>query len=789
MLLAVLFFLLLVPSTTQRVYAQSQGDVTLTAQLGFDGSCKLNTWIPIRVKVENKGADFNARVQVSYQNDKAGQSAYAIDLSLPTNSRKEMFLYLYPDGYLGKLSVDVLSGDKVLATTPLNIKCIAGENTLIGVISSDSLPQFASLRDAPFTGFVRVAQLQLADLPDQSQGWDGLDALVISGADTGSITDPQRTALKDWLAQGGKLFVAGGPKWQGAASGLGDLLPIALNGTRTLSSLSALQSYIQSSAPLDNSVSAVVATGQVRPNAVVLLEQDGVPLLVEKQIGAGTIYFFAADPALQPLDKWSGMSVLYDALLGSQSARPAWTNTTWDVPAANQALAALPSLGLPPTLYVLCLLGIYILVIGPINYFVLRRLKRQEWAWISIPAFVVLFTLVAYFSGFLIRGPRPILNRLTIAQAWDGVDQAQTRSLVGVYAPARTKYTLQTGNAFLAYPFDSNGESLQANQGWLAVRQDQDVLLPDVLVESGGMKAAFLSGNLPALAITHNLVLSLNAGFPKITGTITNNSKYTLRDVVLLTSDDRRKLGDLPPGAKKDVQLYLMSDPKGSDISDAQANGGYPYYPSYGSGKVDDRLVRQQALLQSLQTSGQRSARVTSGIYLTGWLDDPLLSTTVQGQSPENYDTTFYTLQLSPTVQQDAGPIKLTPGLFQWESSTPDLSPFMDSYYGMNMPGGGYALNFTLAVPVHYHAVKSLVLNLQGNNTSGSSRVAIRVSLKDWTTGQWVLVKDLSWGNIDIADPANYVGPGGKISLKLDSGNVNNYEQITASYFTMVVEP
>lgn len=788
MRLAALFFLLLVPLTTQRVYAQSQGDVTLTAQLGFDGSCKLNTWIPIRVKVENKGADFNARVQVSYQNDKGGQSAHAIDLSLPTNSRKEMFLYLYPDGYLGKLSVDVLSGDKVLATTPLNIKCIAGENTLIGAISSDSTPQFASTREAPFTGFVRVAQLQLADLPDQSQGWEGLDALVISGADTGSITDPQRAALKDWLAQGGKLLIAGGPKWQGTVSGLGELLPIALSGTRTLNSLSALQSYTQSTAPLDDSVSAVVATGQLRPNAVVLLQQDGVPLIVEKPLGAGTIYFFAADPALQPLDKWTGMSVLYGALLGNQSARPPWTNAAWDTSTANRALAALPALGLPPTLYVLCLLGIYILVIGPINYFLLRRIKRQEWAWISIPAFVILFTLVAYFSGFLIRGPRPILNRLTIAQAWDGVEQAQTRSLVGVYAPVRTKYTLQTGNSSLAYPFDSNTQTLQANQGWLSVQQGQDVLLPDVLVESGGMKAAFLSGKLPALAITHNLVLSLNAGFPTISGTITNNSKYTLRDVVLLTSDDRRKLGDFPPGAKKTVQLYWMSDPKGAYISDAQANGGYPYY-SYSGGKVDDRLMRQETLLQSLQTSGQRSAKVTSGIYLTGWLDDPLLSTTVQGQNPENYDTTFYTLKLSPKIQQDAGPIKLTPGLFQWESSTPDLSPFMDSYYGMNMPGGGYALNFTLAVPVHYRTVKSLVLNLQGNNTSGSSRVAIRVSLKDWTTGQWVLVKDLNWGSISIADPSNYVGPGGKISLKLDSGNVSNYEQITASYFTMVVEP
>lgn len=788
-LLAVFGLMLFAPGTTQAVHAQNQGDVTLTAHAGFDGNCKQNAWIPIRVKVENKGADLNARIQVAYENTIGGKSAHAVDISLPTNSRKEMFLYLYPDKYLSKVSVDVVVGDQVIVTTPLNINCIGSESLMIGSLSSDTLSTISINHDVQFAGFVRVAQLQLTDLPDQPQGWESLDALVIANVDMGSITDKQRIALKGWLAQGGKLLMTGGPQWQGTINGLDEILPVALNGTKTLNDLSALQAYAKTSIVLDAASSpAIVATGKLQPKSVVLLEQDGVPLLVQKQFGAGSIYYLAADPSLQPLKSWGGMPIFYGHLLGTHSFHPGWSNPEWDSSAANQALAALPALGLPPTLYVLCLLGIYILVIGPINYLILRRMKRQELAWITIPAFVLLFTLVAYFSGFWIRGARPILNRLAIVNAWDGIDQAQVRGLVGVYAPIRTKYTLQAGGLFLPYPFDSNNQTLQTNQGWLSVLHGTEILLPDILVESGGMKSTFLSGSVPAIKITHNLVLALSESNPTITGSITNNSKYTLKNAVLITVDDAKKLGDLAPGATKRVQAVLSFSPVGSDIYDFQSQNLYSYSQN---DQPDDRVIRQNALMRALQTSGQIKNKVTSGIYLIGWVDDALLATSVQGQSFDSYDTTFYTLALSPTLSSKPGPIKLTPGLFSWESSTPDLSPYMSDYYGRDIPPGGYSLTFKLAVPIHYSSVKSLKLGLNANNITTNKPTGIKVSLRDWQTGQWVAIADVTWGSMEIPDPARFVGPEGEISLRIDPiTNANrNFGQITTSYFTLVVEP
>ncbi len=774
----ILIFALHLSGENQEVLAQGPGDLNMTAHAGFNGYCKENRWIPVRVTVENKGADLNARIQVAYQNNDGGLSAYGIDISLPTTSRKEFFLYLYPQGYLGKLNVSLIVADRALVTIPLSVTCISNENLVIGLLADDPSAYGSLNETTPLNGFTHVAQLQLADLPDRSQGWEGLDALVVSGMDMGTITDKQREALNAWLAQGGKLLVIGGLKWQSVAGGLNEFLPIDLNTTETLNGLPELQNYFKSPASLTGP--AVLAIGQNRPNAEVLVAQDGIPVLIQKQVGFGAVYYLAADPGLQPLSSWGGMKDVYSYLLGTRSLHPSWADAAWDTNYSNQALSALPGLGLPSTYYIIGWLGLYILVIGPLNYLLLRRIKRQELAWISIPALVILFTTVAYFSGTLIRGTRPILNRLAVLQMWDGVTQAQARALVGIYSPNRTKYMLQAGNSFVAYPFDSTNQILQANKDWLSLQQGPDTLLPDVLVESGGMKAVSLSGSLPAIKLTHNLVISLGNDDPVLSGTITNASKYNLRGAILVTPDDSKSLGDFAPGTTKRVQVSLTTNPAGSDFYNSQSQSLYSNYPDTSP---DDKTVRRSALMRAILPARYAQDKGNSGVYLIGWVDEALLPASLQGQGFESFDTTLYILKLEPTFTLKPGPLKLSSGLFIWESSNPDLSPY--SPYMQNIPAGGYILSFRLATPLHYSAVKSLTLSL---NTSSPNEIS--AFLWDWQRAQWVQLQKLTTGDTNIPNPSVYVGPGAEIRLKIDQGNGNqNQYEIASSYFTLVVEP
>ena len=75
------------------------------------------------------------------------------------------------------------------------------------------------------------------------------------------------------------------------------------------------------------------------------------------------------------------------------------------------AVSQLASLALPPIGGLIAILGGYILLIGPLNYLVLKRLDRRELAWITMPVLIAVFAVSAYGFGTALRGTRPHRQR------------------------------------------------------------------------------------------------------------------------------------------------------------------------------------------------------------------------------------------------------------------------------------------------------------------------------------------------------------------------------------------
>ena len=759
-----------------RVRAQDPGNVSLTARAGFDGYCKEGNWIPVKVTVENSGADLNARILVTSRSSMAGRSIYAADLPLPGSSRKELFLYVYPQNFLSALNVNVIADGRELVKTELRVTCLTGQNLLFGLLA-DNPSAYLVLNDIQVVGgFVRVAQLEIADLPDRVQGWDALDALVVSGVDTGTLTAGQKQALASWLAGGGKLFVVGGPKWQATTSGLEEFLPIDLNATKVVGGFSELQAYAGDPLPLDGE--AVVAVGKVDSGADIPVVQDGVPLIVQSDVGYGRVIYFAADPGLQPLSGWEGIKAVYNRLLASDAPMPIWANLRWDTYYANNALATLSELAIPSTLFVCFWLTFYVIVIGPVNYLVLNRIKRRELAWLSIPILVVIFTSLAYFSGFFYRGARPILNRLVVVQASDNSGQARVDALVGLYSPSRAKHTVEADSSFMFHPFVGGDGTLQTDNNWFVLQQGSKMSVPDVRVEIGGMQAVAAQGTIPAIAFEHDLVVNVGAQAPTLTGTITNTSAYVLRSAFLVTSGDWKRLGDIPPGGVKDINIRLTSGSNGPKFYNLNASDilGMDYYSS----DLDEKDRRRRELMDAVFSSGYAVKEANWGFYLMGWIEEPLASIGLQDKKFDAIDTTLYILKLSPENKVENGQLLLTPSMFIWESSVAGNSPYSNN----GIPAGGYTLDFKPAVPIRFSAVKSLTLNISSTAMPGD----VYVFLWDFERGDWDQIGSFIWGENDIPDPSRYVSPAGGIRLRID-GNQNQWIQLSASNFTLVVEP
>src|SRR5205085_10152639 len=67
-------------------------------------------------------------------------------------------------------------------------------------------------------------------------------------------------------------------------------------------------------------------------------------------------------------------------------------------------LGNLPGLDLPSLQLTAVLVLLYVVIVGPVNYFALRALHRRALAWITIPVIAIVAAGGAYGAGVLTKG-------------------------------------------------------------------------------------------------------------------------------------------------------------------------------------------------------------------------------------------------------------------------------------------------------------------------------------------------------------------------------------------------
>ncbi|HLF27539.1 MAG TPA: hypothetical protein VJG32_14490 [Anaerolineae bacterium] len=767
-------------------WAQDSGGVTLAAQAGFDGYCKDERWLPVRAVLENSGSDLDGQVEVRLPRADGGESVFAYPLNLPTTSRKEVLLNVYPETHPRDLDISFNVAGKQVAQAKVTLTCVAEDSLLYGVLASSPSAYTVLSEVRPPNSTAAVAQLQPADLPDQSAALESLDALVVSDVDTGVLSDLQRQALAGWLAGGGRLVVAGGAGWQKTAAGLSAWLPLIPETTQTLPDLAAVQTYASSSHDLTGS--AVVVTGRLVEGAEVLSSEAGVPLVARRRFGFGAVYYLAADPAFEPFNGWQGASDLYRSLLLSPGDRPGWASGFHEWYAAQSAVTTLPNLELPSASLICAFLGLYVIAVGPLNYIALRVLKRRELAWLSVPGLAIAFGSAAFLLGSQARGNQAILSRLSIVQVWPGAAQAQVDTLVGVFSPYRAAYQLQFAPGVLARPLPADYRNASAGESWTLLQQADAMRVPDLRMEVGGIRGLVAEGQVPAPAFSHDLAIDFNSQGTMLQGSLTNNSALALQDAILLGPGTAQRLGSFEPGEIQSVQVALQV---ASSNQPAQSGSGYPGDSTIGDilGNVpffqDKDISRRYNLIQaamSPSTYNYSSGR-GAGFYLAGWTDTSPVAVTLPGQSPNTSDATLYLITLLPRVSAAENRVEIPPGLFTW-SVIEAASDGNASAYNGRLFRDSYTLRFNVAQPLRFSSVEALTLHLESYGDTGP--VIATLALWDFAAGDWTTLSGLRWGDNLVPDPQRYVTAGGEIRLRLSSTNPNGVD-IELSDFTLAV--
>ena len=552
------------PSAFAHPPAQVITLLTMTVEAGYDAHFKLGAWVPIRIAIDNAGDALEGEVMLSDDHTQGLVERFVQPVSLAAKARRQLTLYAPSD--TSSFEVVFRHNNQVLiSATPLARQM--GDTDRLVVVAGDPPDSFNFLGDlnVPFGGRSIIAPITLDKLPEHAPALDSLDVLILSNVDSGALSDKQRHAIEAWVNSGGHLILNGGPGAALALNGFKTIAPARIGQTLISGSVISLRNFfanaiLDAPAPsITQSVSAVAL--QVQPNAHVLAGAAQTPLLVRRELGRGLIDQLAFDPTLTPLRDWPGRIQLFTALLGGRLNLPLIVGPLREDSNPVDVVNAVPAAVLPSVLLIGGFLMLYVLTIGPLNFVLLRRFKRQTLAWISVPVLSLAFTAFSALTGFRLHGNTPQVHRLTVALSDASSSHARSYNMVGLFAPRRTDVTVDLG-AGLARSLIEVRNTRQTTTTITQQIGDPGRIL-NLAVGGSDTRAMYVQSDQPALRLESNLnfvarVMTDTRSLPQISGEIANTTGVPLKDCVLVVGKDYQVIGDLAVDQRTNSTLALL---------------------------------------------------------------------------------------------------------------------------------------------------------------------------------------------------------------------------------------
>ncbi len=803
----ILSIMLLIPNAQPVVRAAQTSPIVLKLEAGFESYFREDRWVPLLISVSNNGPDVSGELRVTATGTTGlGATEYrTASIDFPTNSSKQVFLYITLKYIAQQVKIELANDSGIIADSTQQLRPIRNFDLLYAVVT-ESPRGTIDLKSVKIgAGDSFQATWRVDNIPRMADGLRSLDVLVLADVDTGNLTTEQRKAIEDWVTGGGHLVVTGGPNWQKTQAGVANLLPMKPTGTTTLISLPEIARYAGRPADtLDAPAGSpiIVSQGQLIPGAQALVAESGtgIPLLVRRTLGEGYVDYLTADPGIEPFQSWKGRGDFWFTLFSATGEQPIWSSGIANPDQASEAAALIKGLRLPDVFQLGLFLGVYILVIGPLNYLVLRQLGRRELAWITIPVIIVACSAFAYMTGFSLRGTQATVNRMALVQVWPNSERAQVDGVIGVLAPRRALYTLGVKDDLTLRLLNVDNVT-GVNSANFSIQEDLNYAVKDFPVDAGVTAAFAVSGFTQASPLEGNVTLTLSqrsSTSVKVSGRVKNTTNMTLNGAVILALGGRADIGTLEPGEERQFDFLLSSlgalpappltlgnGLRTSYFSSAlyggyNSNGqqertiqdimgrSYIQYGRYGLGYGEtpeqQEARRRQAFLQSLISTSDPTGGRGSHVYLAAWTDNSPIGVDLQGATSANEDMSLYMYNLPVNVVADGDIVEIPPSLLTWTAT--DASTRRDAApYNLNiMPGDKVVLRYNPLPEIPLSEVTEIDLIIRSNNVNQGV-----ISLWDWTTGAWVPVNVANRTTTSITDNVqHFIGPENSIQLSLE---------------------
>ncbi len=510
-----------------------------------------------------------------------------------------------------------------------------------------------------------------------------------------------------------------------------------------------------------------------------LLQAEGTPLLARRAWGEGAVFFLALDPALAPLRDWGGALTVWQRLATTFPLPVAWPAQEFLNPYyARTAVESLPALALPTGLNLFFFLLVYVATIGPANYLVLRRFGRPEWGWVTTPAITLFFILLAYVTGFQLKGNDLIINQMSVAQGSATTGEARVESIVGLYSPRRATYDWTLTGDPLLHPLNDR----PVNETQRLIQLGSANQWAQVRVDVGGVEAVIASTYVQGMKLSGQVRLTpQNDKRLGLEVDLRNDTGRRLEDVVLLTGNAALSLGSLEPGERYvgNPMLSPTSTPGSGSLTVPGVHvygGNFSIESLIGPGDMysDPRTYGRWQLLQALtsdpysaiSTPSQLSG-LTDRVTVVAWATDVPFQASLDGRAFEMSGETVYFLHFPLTAALDvsAGPLELGFAWQRWRVLADNIGFYAQTLEDLFLPTGWVELEYQSWLSLTTVPISGLRVALQGD----ASLTPPHLAIWHWGEERWDMLPISIWGTYTLPDPTPYLGPNQAVRLRLEN--------------------
>jgi hypothetical protein len=615
-------------------------DITIEARALMGGNVRPGAWAAVRVLVNNDGPTISGELRIRTSQ---GRSIYGTAVELPNGARQEHILYAQAPLFGTRLNIDLVSGAQTVLSQEVTIRSTDAWTPTVGIIAERPEGIQGAISEVarnPQTPSAAILPLTIADLPPRVEAWAALDRLVWQDVDAAQLSAEQQEALALWLAAGGRLVIVGGTTGVAPLRGFADeLLPY--RPTQTVDVDTRDLAGLLGQAPDAGRVPAI--TGNSLGGAVLASSAGGDIIAARSTVGQGAVTLVGINPAESWLADGNAGRALWRSVLPLGMINP---QSLSDDSMMVAALNNLPSVALPPIEQLFVLLVAYVALIGPVNYLVLRRLDRREWAWLTMPALVAIFAVVSYGLGASLKGSDVIVNQVAIVRGAQGSEQGAGQVYVGVFSPSRRTFEVRVpGGALLSNPISQ----IQFGQA----EQPLDVLFGDPArlrnFEVGFGVLRGFRAEAPARTPLVEASLRLTSG--RLAGTVTNHSAAPLEEVAVVYGGAVVRVGELAAGETREVSLDTAAgNPNYYTLADRIFGQSFPR----DQGQARTMYTRRNVIDQLTGYGPTLASGSGGGPVLLGWSRTPALTVEVGGELPNQVGDSLYLLPLSMTVDAQA---------------------------------------------------------------------------------------------------------------------------------------